>query len=556
MSRYIITSLSARILVSMKAFIQLSLTVASAWLLSACGDDIDHSIVKKQGFVYCGQSSPVSFNPQQVDSGLTADALSQQVFNTLLTLEPETHEPISSLATSWDVNEDGTEYLFNLRENVEFQTAPWFTPSKPFSAHDVVFSFERILKSSHPFHYLGQGRYPWFESIDFSGLVKSVEAISDHQVKFTLTRADNTFLPNIATPYAVIHSSEYADKLIKQGNKHHIDTQPIGTGPFYLDDYQTGDLIRVKKHANYWQGEPAMEQVVFDISTRGTGTLAKLLRNECDVLSSPVSSQLPIIIENDELVLHAKPAMNVAFIALNTSHPALKDRRVRKALNLAINRQVILDSVYYGTGSIAYTLLPPSSWAYQKDSIQIRYDRNYALALLEEAGLSKGLTLSMWVPLEPRPYNPSPRKTAEQIQASFADIGVTLNLLTDDRFSRAELNKNLPNVDMLLTGWTASTGDPDNFLRPLLSCNAEKAGLNVSMWCNPDFDFLLDLSRETNQPRYRLNLYRQAQNLLNQEMPVIPLAHGIQYQANHNSLSGFQMSPFNVRSFHTVERSE
>ncbi|CCN45647.1 Peptide transport periplasmic protein sapA [Vibrio nigripulchritudo MADA3029] len=556
MSNYIITSLSARILVCMKSFLHFSFTVASAWLLSACSDDIDHSTVRKQGFVYCGQSSPSSFNPQQVDSGLTAEALSQQLFNTLLTLEPETHKPVSSLATSWDVNEDGTEYLFQLREGVEFQTTPWFIPTRTFTAQDVVFSFERILNSSHPFHYLGQGRYPWFEGIDFKGLVKSVEAIGYNQVKFTLTRADNTFLPNIATPYAVIHSREYADQLIKNGTKHYLDTRPIGTGPFYLDEYQTGDLIRVKKHDGYWQGAPAMQQVVFDISTRGTGTLAKLLRKECDVLSSPVSSQLPIIIDDENLVLHAKPAMNVSFIALNTSHPALNDRRVRKALNLAINRQVILDSVYYGTGSIAYTLLPPSSWAYQKDSIQIRYDRNYALALLEEAGFSKGLEMSMWVPLEPRPYNPSPRKTAEQIQASFADIGITLNLLTDDRFNRAELNTNLPNVDMLLTGWTASTGDPDNFLRPLLSCNAEKAGLNVSMWCNPDFDFLLDLSRETNQPRYRLNLYRQAQNLLNQEMPVIPLAHGIQYQANHKSLTGFQMSPFNVRSFHTVERSE
>ncbi len=555
MNNNIITSLSARTLVFMKAFIQLSLTVVGLLFLTACGGEIDHSLVKKHGFVYCGQSSPTSFNPQQVDSGLTSEALSRQIFNTLLTLDPETHEPISSLAISWEVNKDGTEYLFNLRKNVTFQTTPWFIPSKEFSAHDVVFSFERILNSSHPFHYLGQGRYPWFDSIDFKGLVKSVEAINHHQVKFTLNRADNTFIPNIATPYAVIHSIEYGDQLLQKRNKHYIDSHPIGTGPFYFDEYQADDLIRLKKHSNYWQGEPAMNQVVFDISTRGTGTLAKLLRNECDVLSSPVSSQLPVIIENEKLVLHAKPAMNVAFIALNTSHPALKDLRVRKALNLAINRQVILDSVYYGTGSIAYTLLPPSSWAYQKDSILIRYDRNYARALLEEAGLSKGLTLSMWVPLEPRPYNPSPRKTAEQIQASFADIGVTLNLITDERYSRSDLNNNLFKVDMLLTGWTASTGDPDNFLRPLLSCKAERAGLNVSMWCNPEFDLLLDLSRETNEPRYRLNLYRQAQNLLNQEMPVIPLAHGIQYQANHISLTGFKISPFNASSFHTVERS-
>ncbi|MEF1307934.1 ABC transporter substrate-binding protein, partial [Vibrio owensii] len=137
--------------------------------------------------------------------------------------------------------------------------------------------------------------------------------------------------------------------------------------------------------------------------------------------------------------------------AINTGHPALRDPRVRQALNLAINRQNILDSVYHGTGTQAYTLLPPNSWAYQKDSVKIRYDRNYALALLREAGYEKGLQLTMWVPLEPRAFNPSPRKTAELIQANFADIGVDLRLLTDDRFERTQL-ETINDVDLLLTG--------------------------------------------------------------------------------------------------------
>ncbi|MDW2083947.1 ABC transporter substrate-binding protein, partial [Vibrio sp. 1640] len=177
--------------------------------------------------------------------------------------------------------------------------------------------------------------------------------------------------------------------------------------------------------------------------------------------------------------------------AINTETPALRDPRVRQALNLAINRQNILDSVYYGTGTLAYTLLPPNSWAYQKDSAKIRYDRNYALALLREAGYEDGLKLSMWVPLEPRAFNPSPRKTAELIQANFADIGIKLTLLTDDRFERVDL-ENINDIDLLLTGWIGDTGDPDNFFRPLLSCESDRVGLNVSMWCNDDFDFLLD----------------------------------------------------------------
>ncbi|SON48858.1 antimicrobial peptide transporter subunit; periplasmic-binding component of ABC superfamily transporter [Vibrio tapetis subsp. tapetis] len=546
-------SFTTEIFVPMKAFLQISFSLLGSLLLTACGEDIDHEKIRNQGFVYCGQGHPNTFNPQQADSGITGNALSRQIFNTLLTLEPETHKPISSLATSWDVNEEGTQYTFKLRNDVKFQTTSWFTPHRVMNATDVKFSFDRILNSANPFHYNSHGRYPFFEAIDFQSLIKEIEVLDPYLIRFTLTRPDNSFLPNISTPYAVIHSAEYARQLQLIDDKQNLDNRPIGTGPFYLDEYQVGDLIRLRKHTEYWQGEPKMEQVVFDISTRGTGTLAKLLRNECDVLSSPVSSQLPIILETPELVLNAKPAMNVAFIALNTSHPALNDQRVRKALNLAINRQVILDSVYYGTGSIAYTLLPPTSWAYQKDSIQIRYDKNYALALLREAGLTDGLELSMWVPLEPQAYNPSPRKTAELIQSSFADIGVKLNLFTDDRFARSDLST-LGNVDMVLTGWNANTGDPDNFLRPLLSCSAERAGLNVSMWCNSDFDFLLDLSRETNQPRYRSNLYRQAQNLLNEEMPVIPLAHGVQYQANHKSLIGFNMNPFNTSSFHNVER--
>jgi len=549
------TSFFTKNLFHMKALLQISLTLLSAVLVTACSDEIDHSEIRAQGFVYCGQGHPNSFNPQQADSGITSDALSRQIFNTLLTLDPESHKPVASLAKAWEVNETGTQYTFELRQDVEFQTTSWFTPTRKMNAEDVVFSFNRIIDSRHPFHYSGNGRYPFFEAIDFQSLVESVVAVSPYKVQFNLARPDNSFLPNIATPYSVIHSAEYGRQLLLIDDKQQLDNRPIGTGPFFLNEYQVGDLIRLRKNPLYWQGEPKMEQVVFDISTRGTGTLAKLLRKECDVLSSPVSSQLPVILEDSELILNAKPAMNVAFIALNTSHPALNDQRVRKALNLAINRQVILDSVYYGTGSIAYTLLPPTSWAYQKDSIQIRYDRNYALALLREAGYESGLELSMWVPLEPQSYNPSPRKTAEQIQASFADVGITLNLFTDDRFSRSELN-HMGNIDMVLTGWTADNGDPDNFLRPLLSCSAERAGLNVSMWCNSDFDFLLDLSRETNQPRYRLNLYRQAQNLLNQELPVIPLAHGIQYQANDKSLVGFEMSPFNTRSFHNVERKK
>ncbi|MDF2152446.1 ABC transporter substrate-binding protein SapA [Vibrio sp. CAU 1672] len=537
----------------MKALIRLSLGLLGISLLTACGEEIDHDDIRRQGFVFCGQGKPSSFNPQLVDSGITAEALSPQLYDTLLTLDANTHQPIPNVAEDWDVNDEGTEYTFTLKQGIQFQTTPWFTPTRTLNANDVVFSFKRIIDKEHPYHNVGGGFYPWFAGLDFQNLLQEVTAVDPYTVKFTLKQPNFAFLANIATSHAVILSEEYAHNLAAEDNKAQIDQLPVGTGPFQLKEYQVNDLIRLKRHPNYWHKPAKMKQVVFDISHRGTGTLAKLLRNECDVLSSPISSQIPLIKETDSLNLTATPANNVSFIAINTRHPALSDPRVRQALNLAINRQNILDSVYYGTGTTAYTLLPPNSWAYQKDSVKIRYDRNYALALLREAGYEDGLSLSMWVPLEPRAFNPSPRKTAELIQSNFADIGIQLNLFTDDRFERTQL-ENIADVDLLLTGWIGTTGDPDNFLRPLLSCESKKVGLNVAMWCNDDFDFLLDLALETQQPRYRLNLYHQAQNILNEEFPVIPLAHGVQFRAHDKSLKGFKQSPFNAQPFDQVER--
>ncbi|KYN87898.1 ABC transporter substrate-binding protein [Vibrio cidicii] len=537
----------------MKTLIQLAFGLIGIGLLTGCGNEVDHTEIRKSGFVFCGQSNLKTFNPQLIDSGITADALSPQIYDTLLTLDPTTHQPIASIAQDWQVNKSGTEYILNLRTDVVFQNTAWFTPTRNLNAQDVVFSFRRIIDPTHPYHLVGGGSYPWFTGIDLANLLTDVVALSNHQVKFILSRPNFAFLSNLATSHAVILSAEYGHQLAQQDSKERMDLYPVGSGPFALDEFQINDLVRLRRHEHYWRGPVKMEQVVFDISQRGTGTLAKLLRNECDVLSSPISSQIPVIEKHPNMVLTATPAMNVAFIAINTSHLALQDVRVRQALNLAINRQNILDSVYYGTGTLAYTLLPPSSWAYQKDSVKIRFDRNYALALLREAGYESGLTLSMWVPSEPSAYNPSPRKTAELIQANLADIGIQLNLLYEERFERVLPDETL--ADLILTGWVADTGDPDNFLRPLLSCNSELAGINVAMWCNSDFDFLLDLALETEKNRYRLNLYRQAQNILNEEFPVIPLAHGVQFRAHDKSLVGFKSSPFNSQPFDSVERT-
>lgn len=115
---------------------------------------------------------------------------------------------------------------------------------------------------------------------------------------------------------------------------------------------------------------------------------------------------------------------------------------------------------------------------------------------------------------------------------------------------------NINKFDLILSGWIADNGDPDNFLRPLLSCDAKEAQLNIANWCNLQFDNLLELALRTNQQSQRLNYYYLAQDILDKDLPILPLAHGVYFQANNKSLSGVQMSPFGTRSFADVHRSE
>lgn len=538
----------------MQTYLTLATTILSSLLLVGCDqNNIDHSKIRETGFVYCGQGTPTTFNPQLVDDGVTVDALSPQLFDTLLTLNSDIHLPQPNIATSWQVSNDGLKYTFDLRDDIAFQTTPWFTPTRLLNSDDIRFSFERILLPTHPFHNVGNSSYPWFRGNDFQRLVTSIETPNDHTVEFRLSRPDNTFLSFLSTPFTVIHSAEYAEQLVTNDNKSFIDSHPVGTGPFILDEFKADDYVRLKRHNSYWNGPAKMEQVVFDIAQRGTGSLAKLLLNECDVLNSPISSQIPVIQTQSHIDLRSAPAMNSSYIAINTENRAVSDYRVRRALSFAIDRQKIIDSVYYGRGSVAYNLLPPVSWAYSKNTTQVRYDKSYALGLLRDAGFNHGLELTMAVPTESSTYDPSPQKTAELIQSHFAEIGVSLKLVTQN-INRDKQVQFDHDVDLYLTGIAGRSADPDGFLRPVLSCHSNNEGMNLTHWCNKDFDSLLNLALETYEPRFRLNLYKQIQNIVNQNVPVIPIAHGRQFKAYNNSLTGFSISPFHVQPFNHVER--
>ena len=519
--------------------------------LSGC-DDEDTLSLSGKSIIYCAEGSPENFNPQTAISGTTIDATTNQIYNRLITFNEKNNSITPSLAKSWHVTRDGKMVTFYLRKDVEYHTTDYFTPTRTFNANDVIFSFKRILDTHHQYHYVSGGKYPFFEMVKFNALVDKVEKINNYTVRFKLHHADSSFLANLATDFAVILSAEYAQKLSEEYASQQIDILPIGTGPFKLKEYRVGSFIRYYRHESYWQGKAALEQLVFDITPSNTGRLTKLLTNECDISAYPIAHEN--IIKRKELMLTSVISLNTSYLGFNTQQAPFDNIQVRQALSYAIDKQAIINTVYFGQAEIANSLLPPTSWAFDDTIKNKSYSIEKAKELLINAGYKNGFTINLWVMPIQRTYGPNTLTIAKLIKAELGKIAIKVNLITPetDEFL-TDINQGKHQA--VLLDWTADHPDPDNFFTSLLSCNSKHSFSKSTSWCNNNFEKLLQKSLQTNNINRRKKYYAQALAMIDDEVPLIPIAHSKRSQAQHKKIEGDILHSFGGINFTQVTKN-
>lgn len=523
-----------------------------ASIFAALGLSLAMGFASAKTMVYCSEGSPETFNPQLATSGTSFDASSRQVYNRLYEFRLGTTELVPGLAESVEISEDGTQYTFKLRKGVKYHTTKFFTPTRDFNADDVVFTFNRQLLADHPFAKVSGGVYKYFGDMGMPDLLKKVEKIDDYTVRFELAHAEAPFLANMAMDFASILSAEYADVMQKAGTPELVDQLPIGTGPFRFKQYKQDDSIRYEAHDEYFRGKEKIDQLVFAIVVDPSVRLAKLRKGECHVMSYPVPSQIESIKEDKNMVLKEQPGLNIGYWAFNVTHKPFDDKRVRKALNHAINRQAIMDAIFKGTGQIAKNFIPPIMWSYHDGIVDYDYNPEKAKALLKEAGLEKGFSMTLWAMPVQRPYNPDAKKMAEIMQENLKAIGVTAEVVTYEWGTYLEKARQAEH-DTVLIGWTGDNGDPDNFFTPLLSCAAAVTGGNFSRWCNKEFDAAISKARITSDVAERTILYRKAQEIFKDDAPVLTIAHAVRFQANRANVTGLVVDPLGGIYFSGVD---
>lgn len=500
--------------------------------------------------VFCSEGSPAGFDIAQYTAGTDNDA-AEPIYNRLTEFEQGSTAVIPALATKWDVSEDGLIYTFHLREGVKFHTTPYFKPTREFNADDVLFTFNRMLKQDHPFRVAYPTEFPYFNGMGLNKNIKSVEKTGPLTVVFTLNKVDAAFIQNVAMNFASILSAEYADQLMKSGNLHDINQKPIGTGAFVFQRYQKDSQIRYKGNKDFWDpSRVKIDNLIFAINTDASVRMQKLKANECQVSLNPRPADLQKLKEDKDLKVIEQAGFNLGYISYNVRHEPLGKLEVRQALDMAVNKQAIINAVYQGAGQLAVNAMPPTQWSYDDTIKDTPYNPEKAKEMLRAAGIKEGTELTLWAMPVQRPYNPNAKLMAEMLQSDWAKVGIKVKIVSYEWGEYLKRTKNGEH-DISLIGWTGDNGDPDNWLGTLYSC-AAIGGNNYSMWCDEKYDALVKAAVATSDRAQRTDLYKQAQQYLKQQVPITPIAHSTVNQPLRKEVQGFKVSPFGRNTFTNV----
>ena len=505
--------------------------------------------------VYCSEGSPENFAPSINTTGTSFDA-SEQIYDNLVDFERGGTKVVPGLAEKWEVSKDGLEYTFHLRKGVKWQSNKNFKPSRDMNAGAILFMFERQWKENDPYFKVTSSNHAYFGDMGMPKLLKSVDKVDEYTVKIVLNAPEAPFLSNLAMQYAGVQSKEYAIAMLKAGTPEKLDQEPVGTGPFMLVQYQKDAIIRYKAFPQYWAGKAKIDDLIFSITPDASVRWAKLQKGECHVMPYPNPADLPAIRKDANVVVMEQPGLNIGYLAYNTTKKPFDDVRVRKAVNMAINKKAIVDAVYLGTGVPATNPIPPTQWSYNKAIKDDAFNPEEAKKLLAAAGLKDGFATDLWAMPVQRPYNPNAKRIAELMQADLAKVGIKAEIKS---FEWGEYRKRMQSGEhqMGMLGWTGDNGDPDNFLNTLLGCSSAKQnGSNVAKFCYQPYEDLIQKAKVVSNPAERTKLYEKAQVIFKEQAPWFTIAHAVQIKPVRKEVIGFKLSPFGRHSFYGVDMAK
>ena len=459
----------------------------------------------------------------------------KSLYDGLMDYEPGTTELRPGLAESYEISDDGMVFTFKLRDGVQFHNG------RVMTADDVKFSLDRVTNPKTQSPGAGFfGSIAGYEAIS-SGETESlsgVKVIDDQTVEITLSRPDATFLHVMGLNFASVVAKEAVEAAGADFGK-----TAMGTGAFKLADWTIGQKLIFAKNENYWrEGLPYLDTVTFEVGQEPIVALLRLQSGEVDVPGDGIPpakfqevmndpAQAARVIEGGQL--------HTGYITLNVKMPPFDNVDVRKAVNMAINKERITQ-VINGRAVPATQPLPPSMPGYTEGYEGYAYDPDAAKALLADAGFADGFETELFV----MNTDPNPR-IAQAIQQDLSKIGIKASIQSLAQASVIAAGGEPDQAPMIWSGgmaWIADFPDASNFYGPILGCDgAVQGGWNWSWYCNADIDAMAVKADSMTDPAKvdeRLKMWSDVYMKVMEDAPWVPVFNEQRYTMKSERMGG------------------
>lgn len=461
--------------------------------------------------------------PKGVDPHMYSEVIggimSQQIFNSLVEID-ENGNIIPELAESWEFK-DPTTLVFNLKKGVKFHNGD------ELKASDVVFSINRMKNKP--------------ASMVMVEPISGAEALDDYTVKISLSKPFSSILYNLAHP----RTSILNERSVKE-QKDDLSIAGIGTGPFKLIEWGTGEQIILESFKDHFQGAPKYDKLVVKTITENTARAMALEAKDVDIAYTVVPIDLENLKNNPDLVIVSKPVVLTESITFNFDKEKFHNKALREAIAMAIDKKGIIEAIYNGLAIEANSPVSNVAFGYSDKVTGLPRDIEKAKQIVEENGLT-GTKLKIITN-----DNPSRVQVAQIIQSNLKEIGLELEI---EVVAWATYLQDLANAnfEMKLGGWSGGTGDSDNILFPLYHSSSAGAAGNHGRYKNPELDKYIEAGRATSDPVERKRNYEIAQQMIQDNIACVPLYYSMDNMVMRKNIKNFK---FRSTYFHVIKDIE
>ncbi len=506
----------------MKKLLTLSLILCLAFTIAGCGGDDKADGEMKDTLTWVQAADVTSLDPH-VGKETPAVAVTSQIFDTLLIMD-ENNEPSPCLAESYE-QIDETTWKFKLREDVKFHDG------EPMTAEDVVFSINRAKNSNYVSYVVDA--------------ISEITADGDYEVTIKTKEPYSPLLASLTVPFTAI-----VPKHVVEADEEAFQLNPVGTGAYKFTEWKQGEYVKMEANADYWQGAPKTQNLVMKVVPEAAQRVIAIETGEADLAYGVSANDAKRVEEDENLQLFRGASQSVTYLTVNGNNDKFSDPKVRQAIRYAIDKNTIVETMLYGSGEAADSVIPPNAFGFSENVVKYEFDLEKAKQLMKESKYPNGFDCTLSVT-----DDSLKNEICQVIQSQLKEIGINCSIQTREYGTWID-ELGTGSHELSLSGWVCVTGDADYTYYSLFHSTQTGYPGNDAFLKDAEVDKLIEAGRKTADPEKRQEYYDQLETLLGDVCPYVPLYYDSVNVGATQNVKNFTVDPNGYHRLRNVEVSQ